>query len=76
MEVDFEFEREDRGDVPIKVHICAGSFAGVMEHVALFPIDTIKVKNIILTIYLSLSYNFCIITIIKYFRHIYKQITI
>ncbi len=44
MEVDFEFEREDRGDVPIKVHICAGSFAGVMEHVALFPIDTIKVK--------------------------------
>lgn len=68
MEVDFEFEREDRGDLPIKVHICAGSFAGVMEHVALFPIDTIKV---ILTIKQFYNYKK-----FKKLRHIYKPTTI
>lgn len=44
MEEDFEFEQEDRGDLPLKTHIISGSFAGVMEHVALFPVDTIKVS--------------------------------
>jgi len=43
---DFEFEQEDRGDLPMKVHLISGSFAGVMEHVAIFPIDTIKVSFI------------------------------
>lgn len=45
-EEDFEFEQEDRGDLPMKVHIVSGSFAGVMEHVALFPVDTVKVSYI------------------------------
>lgn len=44
MEVDFEFENDDRGDLPLGIHIVSGSFAGVMEHVALFPVDTIKVR--------------------------------
>ena len=39
---DFEFESEYKGDYPFKVHVISGSFAGVMEHVLLFPIDTIK----------------------------------
>jgi solute carrier family 25 iron transporter 28/37 len=42
IEEDFEFETGDRGSLPLKIHIIAGSFAGVMEHVAIFPIDTIK----------------------------------
>lgn len=66
MEVDFEFEREDRGDLPIKVHICAGSFAGVMEHVALFPIDTIKVKYFNKSKYFLIN-TFCYNTSIKSF---------
>jgi len=42
IEEDFEFENGDRGSLSLKVHIISGSFAGVMEHVAIFPIDTIK----------------------------------
>ena len=38
---DFEFEGE-RGDTPLYTHIIAGSSAGVMEHVAIYPMDTIK----------------------------------
>lgn len=47
MEDDFEFEVEGKGDLPMYVHMTAGSFAGVMEHVLLFPIDTIKVGIIL-----------------------------
>jgi hypothetical protein len=39
---DFELEQE-QGDNPFLVHLMAGSCAGLMEHVAIFPIDTIKV---------------------------------
>lgn len=39
---DFELEG-DRGDSPFKVHLLAGSVAGLMEHVLIFPVDTIKV---------------------------------
>lgn len=42
MEEDFEFEG-DRGNVSLPVHMVAGSFAGLMEHVVLYPVDTIKV---------------------------------
>ena len=38
---EFEFE-EERGSAPFYVHMLAGSFAGVMEHVSLYPIDTVK----------------------------------
>jgi hypothetical protein len=44
---DFEFE-EERGNTPISVHMTAGSIAGLMEHVAIFPLDTIKVNKIFL----------------------------
>lgn len=40
---EFDFEG-DRGDSPFFVHMIAGSLAGLMEHVAIFPVDTIKVK--------------------------------
>ena len=39
---DFEIEGS-RGNAPFKVHVVAGSIAGLMEHVLIFPIDTIKV---------------------------------
>lgn len=42
---DFEFEGE-RGDLPLSTHMLSGSFAGLMEHVVLFPVDTIKVSLI------------------------------
>ena len=39
-----EFELEgERGDSPFLVHVLAGSVAGLMEHVLIYPIDTIKV---------------------------------
>jgi Mitochondrial carrier protein len=41
---DFDFEG-DRGDSPFIVHMLAGSMAGLMEHVAIFPMDTIKVNK-------------------------------
>ncbi len=44
-EEDFDFEG-DRGDSPFYIHMIAGSMAGLMEHVAMYPLDTIKVKNI------------------------------
>ena len=44
MEDDYEFEVEDKGDLTMYVNMTAGSFAGVMEHVLLFTIDTIKVR--------------------------------
>lgn len=47
---DFDFEG-DRGDSPFYVHMIAGSMAGLMEHVAIFPMDTIKVKTLIPTFY-------------------------
>jgi len=43
---DFEIEGS-RGDAPFKVHVIAGSVAGLMEHVLIFPIDTIKVNKLI-----------------------------
>ena len=40
---DFEFEWEERDDnVPFKVHMAAGSIAGISEHVALLPLDSLK----------------------------------
>lgn len=42
-EEDFEFEG-NRGNAPFYVHMVAGSLAGLMEHVAIYPMDTIKVK--------------------------------
>jgi hypothetical protein len=41
-EDDFELEG-DRGDSTFVTHVTAGSLAGLMEHVAIYPIDTIKV---------------------------------
>jgi len=42
-----EFEIEgSRGDAPFKVHVIAGSMSGLMEHVLIFPMDTIKVAFI------------------------------
>ena len=41
-EDNFELEQE-QGDYPFIIHMIAGSCAGLMEHVAIFPIDTIKV---------------------------------
>jgi solute carrier family 25 iron transporter 28/37 len=41
-EEDFDFEG-DRGDSPFFIHMIAGSMAGLMEHVAMYPLDTIKV---------------------------------
>jgi solute carrier family 25 iron transporter 28/37 len=42
-EEDFDFEGKNDGS-SFLVHMFAGSIAGLMEHVAIFPIDTIKVK--------------------------------
>ena len=42
-EDDFEFEGK-REETTFHVHMIAGSFAGLMEHVAMYPLDTIKVK--------------------------------
>lgn len=39
--VDWE---EWRGDWPFIHHAIAGSFAGVMEHLAMYPVDTIKTR--------------------------------
>ncbi len=39
---DFNFEGE-REDTTFAIHMFAGSIAGLMEHVAMYPIDTIKV---------------------------------
>jgi hypothetical protein len=41
-EEDFDFEGH-REDTTFLIHMFAGSIAGLMEHVAIFPIDTIKV---------------------------------
>jgi hypothetical protein len=43
---DFDFEG-NRDGASFLVHMSAGSIAGLMEHVALYPIDTIKVKIIL-----------------------------
>ena len=34
----------NHGNDAVFVHLIAGSIAGIMEHVSIFPIDTIKVK--------------------------------
>jgi solute carrier family 25 iron transporter 28/37 len=40
---DFEFEWEERDEsTPFKVHMVAGSIAGISEHVALLPLDNLK----------------------------------
>lgn len=39
-ESDFESNQEDNAYL---VHMIAGSIAGVMEHISIFPLDTIKV---------------------------------
>jgi len=39
---DFNFEGE-RDETTFIIHMLAGSIAGLMEHVAMYPIDTIKV---------------------------------
>jgi len=43
IEDDFEFEG-NREDTTFFIHMFAGSIAGLMEHVAIYPMDTIKVK--------------------------------
>lgn len=43
IEDDFDFEGK-REETTFLVHMIAGSFAGLMEHVAMYPLDTIKVK--------------------------------
>lgn len=40
--IDEDWEEWDRGQDSFMVHATAGSCAGVMEHVAMFPFDTIK----------------------------------
>ncbi len=42
-EEDFDFEGV-RENTTFLIHMIAGSIAGLMEHVAMFPVDTIKVK--------------------------------
>jgi len=42
-EDDFEFEGK-REETTFLVHMIAGSLAGLMEHVAMYPLDTIKVN--------------------------------
>lgn len=42
-EDDFDFEG-NRDDTTFLIHMFAGSIAGLMEHVAIFPVDTIKVN--------------------------------
>ena len=38
-----ELEWEDNpGNIPFHVHMIAGSFAGLCEHITIFPIDTLK----------------------------------
>jgi hypothetical protein len=39
---DFDFEG-DREKTTFFIHMIAGSIAGLMEHVAIYPVDTIKV---------------------------------
>ena len=42
-EEEFDFEWEERkDDVPFRVHMLAGSIAGLSEHVLLLPIDNLK----------------------------------
>lgn len=41
-EEDFEFEG-NRDSTTFTIHMIAGSIAGLMEHVAIYPADTIKV---------------------------------
>lgn len=50
IEEEFEFEG-DRGDLPLFTHMISGSFAGIMEHVVLYPIDTIKVSFYLILYY-------------------------
>ena len=44
VEDDFNFEG-NRDETSFSIHMFAGSIAGLMEHVAIFPIDTIKVNQ-------------------------------
>ena len=32
-------------DTPMQVTALAGAFAGIAEHVALYPVDSVKVRN-------------------------------
>ncbi len=40
-EDDLEWE-DNPGNIPFHVHMIAGSFAGLCEHITIFPIDTLK----------------------------------
>lgn len=40
---DFDFEMNRDEVTPFIVYMIAGSLAGLMEHVAIYPIDTVKV---------------------------------
>lgn len=44
LDIDFLWEEweEYKGDVPFWQHICCGSMAGIMEHVCMYPVDTVK----------------------------------
>lgn len=44
-EDEFDWEEWDREKMPFHVHMAAGSFAGVMEHLVMYPVDTIKVRR-------------------------------
>jgi hypothetical protein len=36
------------GSVPVLVSLIAGASAGVMEHISMYPVDTIKVSSSLL----------------------------
>ena len=42
-------------DTPLKVTAIAGAFAGIAEHVALYPVDSVKVRSNMLIMVQSLS---------------------
>lgn len=48
LEEQLEWE-ERRADVPIGMHMVAGSCAGVAEHICMYPVDTFKVRPFVFT---------------------------
>jgi len=40
----YEWEHWNPLDIPFWKHVVAGSVAGIMEHVAMYPVDTVKTK--------------------------------
>jgi hypothetical protein len=42
MEEDFLDWEDNPANIPFRKHMIAGSIAGCVEHLAMFPVDTIK----------------------------------